>query len=111
MNKTAQMWVTIWYLDTTDVGVLNTHIKKALTDATFTVIGEQDYHFSPVGYTKAFLLSESHCALHTWPETNRTWLEVASCNNEKLELFTRHMKEIFGVDPVSHIETKYNETI
>ena len=106
MNTTAEMWVNIWYIPTTDITLLNTKIKESLVSSSFSIIGESEYHFSPQGYTKAFLLSESHCALHTWPEVNKTWLELASCNQEKLTNFSALIKDMFGSDPVSQITTK-----
>lgn len=106
MNKTAEMWVHIWYLNFTDPDTLNETISEKLKASGFTIVGEEDYHFFPEGYTKTFLLSESHCALHTWPGINRTWVELASCNEEKLLAFTSQVKDDFNVDPVSKIETK-----
>lgn len=106
MNSNAEMWVNIWYLDITDPVALNNALGEMLKSSGFTIVGEGDFHFSPVGYTKTFLLSESHCALHTWPEIHRTWIELASCNKEKLERFAKQMKEIFDLEPVSQIETK-----
>lgn len=106
MSKNAEMWVNIWYLNTTDATLLNTKIKECLLVSSFSIVGESDHNFYPQGYTKTFLLSESHCALHTWPEVNRTWLELASCNKEKLIQFSSHIKNIFYVSPASQIETK-----
>jgi S-adenosylmethionine decarboxylase len=111
MNKTADMWVNIWYFNITNPDILNKILEEKLKSSGFTIVGEEDYHFSPEGYTKTFLLSESHCALHTWPEINRTWLELASCNQEKLLKFTSEIKNSFDVRPISEIETKYNENI
>ena len=111
MNKTADMWVNIWYLNITNPDILNKIIEEKLKFSGFTIVGEKGYHFYPEGYTKTFLLSESHCALHTWPKINRTWLELASCNQDKLLKFTSEVASIFNVFPVNKIETKYNENV
>lgn len=105
MNSNAAMWVNIWYLEITDPKILNDALGEMLQTSGFTIVGEKDYHFSPFGYTKTFLLSESHCALHTWPEINKTWIEVASCNQEKLLAFASLFKEKYNISPVAAIDT------
>lgn len=35
--------------------------------------------FDPFGYTAMFLLSESHLAIHTFPERGKTYIELTSC--------------------------------
>ena len=38
-----------------------------------------DYHFTPYGFTALYLLSESHLAIHTFPEENKSYIELSSC--------------------------------
>lgn len=39
------------------------------------------HQFDPFGVTLLYLLSESHLAMHTWPENNCFSLDVHSCRN------------------------------
>jgi S-adenosylmethionine decarboxylase len=61
--------------------------KKILEDSGFTIISFQEHYFIPQGYTSLFLLAESHFAIHTFPEENRTYIEISSCNKEMYEKF------------------------
>ncbi|MFY0689189.1 MAG: S-adenosylmethionine decarboxylase [Cyclobacteriaceae bacterium] len=57
-------------------------IENLLTNAGFSVLNFMEHHFTPQGYTAVWLLAESHCALHTFPEENKSYLELSSCNTE-----------------------------
>ena len=61
---------------------LRTQIHDMLVEAEFTVLNFMQHHFEPEGYTALWLLAESHCALHTFPEENKSYIELSSCNTE-----------------------------
>lgn len=46
----------------------------------FTVLDTIEHHFEPQGFTKLYLLAESHFAIHTFPEEGKTYIELSSCN-------------------------------
>ncbi|MFY0601770.1 MAG: S-adenosylmethionine decarboxylase [Cyclobacteriaceae bacterium] len=73
---------------------LKTSIEALLTQSGFTVLNFMEHHFKPQGYTAVWLLAESHCALHTFPEENQSYVELSSCNTkmyvEFINLFTTH---------------------
>lgn len=87
------MWVSMWYTSTTDIDALNQEIEALLKRASFSILSETDYRFSPLGYTKLYLLAESHFAIHTWPEHNIAWLEIASCIEEKYNTLVEEIKK------------------
>ena len=89
----GSMWVSMWYTSTTDIDALNTEIEKMLKRASFSILSETDYRFDPLGYTKLFLLAESHFAVHTWPERHIAWLEIASCIEEKYDALLEAIKD------------------
>ncbi|MFC2109541.1 S-adenosylmethionine decarboxylase [Bacteroidota bacterium] len=60
-----------------------------LKKAGFTIILFNEHHFPEQGYTCFWLLGESHLAIHTFPESNKSYIELSSCNKEKLDLFIR----------------------
>ncbi len=56
---------------------LDTIIEKL----TLTVVNESGYQFSPIGYTYAYVLSESHMTIHTYPEKNSCYIDIFCCNS------------------------------
>jgi S-adenosylmethionine decarboxylase len=75
----AQMFNKRYWTVITDPEVLKTRITESLLSCGFNVCGFIDYRFSPQGYTALFLLSESHFAIHTFPEEGKSYLEISSC--------------------------------
>lgn len=62
-----------------------------LDEAGFHVLQFTDHHFEPQGYTAIWLLSESHLAVHTFPEEGKTYIELSSCNFEKNSTFEKEL--------------------
>ena len=62
-------------------------LEQGVVDSGFVVVGKVEHAFEPVGYTRLLLLAESHFALHTFPEEQKTYIEICSCNQEKLLRF------------------------
>lgn len=55
-------------------------IQAALTGpGNMTVLAVADHQFEPQGETWMWLLSESHCSLHTFPEHNYFSLDIYGC--------------------------------
>jgi S-adenosylmethionine decarboxylase proenzyme len=63
------------YLDVGKKG-LETIIEKC----ELTVVGEVGYQFQPYGYTYAYILSESHFTIHTYPEKKSCYIDIFCCN-------------------------------
>lgn len=55
---------------------------EMLSRAGFHILSINDHSFQPFGYTALWLLSESHFALHTFPEFGKYYIELSSCNFE-----------------------------
>jgi S-adenosylmethionine decarboxylase proenzyme len=53
---------------------------RAALDAGLTVVGDRFFQFEPQGVTGTVLLSESHIAIHTWPEAGFVTVDVYVCN-------------------------------
>ena len=60
---------------------------ELLRKAGFTILGIRAHHFQPQGYTALWLLSESHFAVHTFPEFGKSYIELSSCNLEYYQRF------------------------
>ena len=54
-------------------------IQESLTESGFTILNFVEHAFQPQGYTCLWLLGESHAAMHTFPEENKTYIELSSC--------------------------------
>lgn len=46
-----------------------------------TVMGTLKHDFPGGGFSGVVLLGESHAAIHTWPELNTAWIELATCGD------------------------------
>ncbi len=85
-----QKWIFI-----TDNTYLVKQLQNALLIADFKIITFVEHHFSPQGYTALWLIAESHLALHTFPEENKSYVELSSCNKEKNETFKKWIEKEF----------------
>lgn len=61
--------------------------RHKLVESGFTIRDESYCFFEPFGFTALFLLSESHFAIHTFPEEKKTYLELSSCVDAPFEKF------------------------
>mgnify|MGYP002639046628 CR=1 FL=1 len=83
----AQMYNYSSWVEETDPKVLIELYNKKLLDAGFGVLDVIEYHFEPQGYSALFLLSESHFAIHTFPEENQSYIELSSCVKQQFDKF------------------------
>lgn len=67
--------------------VLKSSFDELLSESGFTILNFMEHFFEPQGYTAIWLLGESHFALHTFPEENKTYIELSSCNEDMYEIF------------------------
>ena len=68
----------------------NTHkaeIESLLLKSGFSILDFMEHQFDPQGFTSVWLLAESHCALHTFPEEGKTYVELSSCNVQMFVTF------------------------
>jgi len=63
----------------TDPKKLKNKYKSILYNSGFGILGEIEHYFKPYGYTLLVLLSESHFAIHTFPEEDKSYIELSSC--------------------------------
>ena len=76
----ARIWNHHEWITETDPKTLFMRFDSMLHNAGFHVLRCVEHHFNPYGYTCLFLLGESHFAIHTFPEENKTYIELSSCN-------------------------------
>jgi S-adenosylmethionine/arginine decarboxylase-like enzyme len=76
----SKIWNHSEWISETKPERLKAIFDRVLSDTGHTVLSFIDHHFKPEGYTALWLLAESHFALHTFPEENKTYFEMSSCN-------------------------------
>ena len=77
-----QLWIY-----TTDPQQLKENYTSYLQKSGFTILQFNEHYFEQQGYTCFWLLAESHLAIHTFPENNKSYIELSSCNEEKMKVF------------------------
>lgn len=92
----AIIWNYKNWISETDPAVLTRVFDNMIKDAGFTVLEVTEHYFKPQGYTKLYLLCESHFAIHTFPEANKTYIELSSCNKVMQENFVKLMDNFLG---------------
>lgn len=87
----AQMYNYSTWINETDPSALKEKLDAKLKISGFGVLKVVEYHFQPYGYTALWLLSESHLAVHTFPEKGKTYIELSSCVKKQFDKFVKLM--------------------
>lgn len=91
MNAKMNKWCE-WIKETCPDKLVGKY-RKILRESGFKIQSEQYCFFEPFGFTALFLLSESHFAIHTFPEENKSYLELSSCVDKPFENFIKKYME------------------
>jgi S-adenosylmethionine decarboxylase len=75
----AQMFNYQNWIEETNPFELRKKYDTKLKESGFGVLSFVEYNFEPEGYTALWLLSESHFAIHTFPEEGKSYIELSSC--------------------------------
>lgn len=106
------MKAEIYSLQTWTTNTNPSDLKKIFYDillqCKFNIFDFQEHFFKPYGYTAIWLLGESHFAIHTFPESEKTYLELSSCNKIKYDKFK---KIIFNKKVVEENNNAVKESI
>ena len=84
------------WIEDSDHDRVKSQVEEILISAGFSVLNFMEHHFSPQGYTAVWLLAESHCALHTFPEAGKSYVELSSCNRQMFVDFIRIFNNQFN---------------
>ncbi len=85
----AQMYNYSSWIKETNPDILFDKYMNDLNESGFNVENVIEKHFKPQGYTALFLLSESHFAIHTFPEHKQTYIELSSCVKKPFDKFIK----------------------
>ena len=79
----------VGYIETKDENILKSisDIKKAMLAVCdmldLKVVGDKHHLFKGSnGITYCFILSQSHFVVHTWPEINKVYFDIFTCNKK-----------------------------
>eukprot|EP00049_Salpingoeca_infusionum_P011640 m.203247 g.203247 ORF g.203247 m.203247 type:complete len:471 (-) comp14987_c3_seq1:304-1716(-) len=61
--------------------VMNATISTAVEAGELTVVHQYAYQFEPYGVTAVAILTESHLAIHTWPEMGYAAIDLFTCGD------------------------------
>jgi S-adenosylmethionine decarboxylase len=88
----AKIWNHSQWITETNPSKLKKYFKKLLIMSGFNILKISQHNFKPYGYTALFLLSESHFAIHTFPEENKTYIELSSCVKKQFDMFINNIE-------------------
>lgn len=80
----AQMFHFDTWVSETSPDELKLTFEALLIKSGFKIINFTEHFFPVKGYTCIWLLAESHLAIHTFPEGDKSYVQISSCNEEKL---------------------------
>ncbi len=91
-NIAARIFNHQHWIEMTSPEKLKDKYSVLLQKSGFTILQFNEHHFEQQGYTCFWLLAESHLAIHTFPENNTSYIELSSCNEEKMKRFKQLAK-------------------
>ena len=62
-----------------DIEQVRAHMLEAAVEIGATIMGETFHRFSPRGVSGVVVISESHLAIHTWPESHYVAVDIYTC--------------------------------
>ena len=83
------------YIDYEEETKLAIKFEKMLKNSGFNIVNFCDYFFKPQGYTALWLLSESHFAIHSFPEDSKIYIELTSCVEKPFEKMKKCLNNNF----------------
>jgi len=55
-------------------------LQQIINETQLHVVSEVGHQFQPFGYSYAYVLSESHFTIHTYPEFSSCFIDIFCCN-------------------------------
>lgn len=89
----AKIWNDSKWIQETSPQKIRAIFDDILKQSGFNILCFTDHHFTPQGYTALWLLTESHFAVHTFPEFDKSYIELSSCNPDFFTKFVELTKE------------------
>ena len=105
-NKTSKYWPEInqfvLAVQVDDFPESEADVKKIANKIVeglhLTKVNEIVHPFKPYGFTLVYVLSESHLALHTWPERKVLHIDLVTCSNLDRKTVQKEINNIFDLE-------------
>ncbi len=86
-------------MDLDSVQRIKEQMECAALEAGATIVQSVFHHFSPYGVSGVVVISESHLAIHTWPEYGYAAVDVFTCGEEvDPQVSLDYLAKVFDVD-------------
>ena len=79
-----------------DIEKIRNHMLTAAGTIGAVVMGETFHRFTPRGVSGAVVISESHLAIHTWPESGYVAIDIYTCGGLDPNPAVRELANSFG---------------
>lgn len=80
--------------------------QEIINDLDLKVVKKISHLFHPKGVTLAYILSESHLLIHTWPESNMVHIDLVTCSYREIKEFESSINSAFPKEDINSIEIK-----
>ena len=80
--------------------------QDLIKDLNLNVVEKITHTFHPKGMTFAFILSESHLLIHTWPELDVIHIDLVTSSYRSRKEFENSLKVLFSEQKVKSIKIK-----
>lgn len=78
-----------------DPKLIEEYMKEAALLSKATIVESFFHHFSPWGVSGAVIISESHLAIHTWPEYGYAAVDLFTCGDLEPWKGFEHLEKMF----------------
>lgn len=97
-NKTvkAEIYNCRAWIQGTNSSEITEILNGFLKQVDYCVLNFVEHIFPNGGYTAVWLLAESHLAIHSFIEENKTYIELSGCNKTKNDEFKELLKNKFN---------------
>ena len=89
----AKMYNYKTWIKYKDEKIISIEIENMIKESGFTIIDKIEHYFPKQGYTGLWLLAESHCAVHSFPEEEKIYIEISSCVKKYFDKFVKDLEE------------------
>lgn len=80
--------------------------ENIISDLDLKVVKKTSHIFSPTGITSAYILSQSHLVIHTYPEDGVIHVDLAICSDRSEEELKNSLKYTLSEREMHSIEVK-----
>ena len=70
------------------------------------VVKKTSHLFSPKGVTLAYILSESHLVIHTWPEFSTIHIDLVTCSPREINEFENSVRATLNPEEILELSVR-----